>query len=72
MSKTINCKGHLIDLSVPKVMGILNVTPDSFYDGGRYRNSSAIMRQVDTMLVSNIGGTTADVTWTAAKRIEAI
>ncbi|WCO02445.1 dihydropteroate synthase [Psychroserpens ponticola] len=31
-------------------MGILNVTPDSFYDGGRFRNSSAIMRQVDQML----------------------
>ena len=59
MSKTINCKGHLIDLSVPKVMGILNVTPDSFYDGGRYRNSSAIMRQVDTMLEE--GATFIDV-----------
>lgn len=33
----INCKGKLIDLSIPKVMGILNVTPDSFYDGGRNR-----------------------------------
>lgn len=32
---TINCNGQLIDLSVPKVMGILNVTPDSFYDGGK-------------------------------------
>lgn len=31
-------------------MGILNVTPDSFYDGGRFRNSSAVMRQVDQML----------------------
>jgi dihydropteroate synthase len=33
----INCHGKLLDLSVPKVMGILNVTPDSFYDGGRYQ-----------------------------------
>jgi dihydropteroate synthase len=32
---TINCKG-LIDLTTPKVMGILNVTPNSFFDGGRY------------------------------------
>ena len=32
---TINCKGKLIDLSSPKVMGILNVTPDSFFDGGQ-------------------------------------
>ena len=31
-------------------MGILNVTPDSFYDGGRFRNSSSVMRQVDHML----------------------
>ena len=31
---TINCKGNLVDLSSPKVMGILNITPDSFYDGG--------------------------------------
>ena len=31
---TINCTGKLVDLSTPKIMGILNVTPDSFYDGG--------------------------------------
>jgi len=30
---TINCKGTLIDFSKPKIMGILNLTPDSFYDG---------------------------------------
>ncbi|SDS10796.1 dihydropteroate synthase [Formosa sp. Hel1_31_208] len=59
MSKTINCKGRLIDLSTPKVMGILNVTPDSFYDGGRYRNMSAILKQVETML--NEGATFIDI-----------
>lgn len=59
MSKTINCKGQLIDLSQPKVMGILNVTPDSFYDSGRFRNSSAVMRQVDQMLEE--GATFIDV-----------
>ena len=32
--KSINCKGRLIDFEIPKVMGIINVTPDSFYDGG--------------------------------------
>ena len=47
---TINCKGQLIDLITPKVMGILNVTPDSFYDGGRYKDESEILRQVETML----------------------
>ncbi len=31
----INCQGKLVDLSTPKVMGIINVTPDSFYDGGK-------------------------------------
>lgn len=47
---TINCKGKLIDLSTPKVMGILNVTPDSFYDGGRYKDEASILNQVETML----------------------
>ncbi|WP_418636844.1 dihydropteroate synthase [Winogradskyella sp.] len=46
----INCKGKLIDLSTPKVMGILNVTPDSFFDGGKYNNETAILNQVETML----------------------
>ncbi|MCC1484445.1 dihydropteroate synthase [Winogradskyella immobilis] len=56
---TINCKGQLIDLSTPKVMGILNVTPDSFYDGGIYKNESELLRQVETML--NEGATFIDV-----------
>ena len=47
---TINCKGRLIDLSTPKVMGILNLTPDSFYDGGMYKTDKAILHQVDKML----------------------
>ncbi|MCM4169556.1 Dihydropteroate synthase [Arenibacter antarcticus] len=47
---TINCNGNLVDLSTPKVMGILNVTPDSFYDGGQYKNDSEIKAQVDKML----------------------
>ncbi|SHJ77691.1 dihydropteroate synthase [Arenibacter nanhaiticus] len=56
---TINCKGNLIDLSTPKVMGILNVTPDSFFDGGKYRDESAILKQVSTMLQE--GATFIDV-----------
>lgn len=47
---TINCKGHLVDLSAPKVMGILNITPDSFYDGGHYSNDKAILNQTEKML----------------------
>lgn len=47
---TINCKGALIDLSSPKVMGILNVTPDSFYDGGTYKRDRDILDHVEKML----------------------
>ncbi|SHJ63176.1 dihydropteroate synthase [Flavobacterium haoranii] len=47
---TINCKGNLIDLSFPKVMGILNCTPDSFFDGGKYKSESDILHQVEKML----------------------
>ncbi|MGA1227048.1 MAG: dihydropteroate synthase [Tamlana sp.] len=47
---TINCKGKLIDLSSPKVMGILNITPDSFYDGGQYKNEKDMLLHVEKML----------------------
>ncbi|WP_310557815.1 dihydropteroate synthase [Flavobacterium sp.] len=56
---TINCKGQLIDLTTPKVMGILNVTPNSFYDGGMYKSSSAMLTKVGKML--NDGATFIDV-----------
>lgn len=47
---TINCLGKLVDLSVPKVMGILNVTPNSFYDGGKYPDEKGILIQIEKML----------------------
>ncbi|QTY26609.1 dihydropteroate synthase [Flavobacterium sp. CS20] len=47
---TINCKGQLIDFDCPKVMGILNLTPDSFYDGGKYQTQNAILKQAEKML----------------------
>ena len=56
---TINCKGRLLDLNSPKVMGILNVTPDSFYDGGKYKDELEILNQVETML--NDGATIIDI-----------
>lgn len=56
---TINCKGNLVDLSSPKVMGILNITPDSFYDGGKYKNETDILFQTEKML--NEGATFIDV-----------
>ena len=47
---TINCKGQLIDLSTPKVMGILNITPNSFYDGGKYKDENELLARVQKML----------------------
>lgn len=56
---TINCNGELIDLSIPKVMGVLNVTPDSFFDGGRYTNNREVLQRVEQMLTD--GATFIDV-----------
>lgn len=56
---SINCKGTLIDLSTPKVMGILNLTPDSFFDGGKYSHNDAVLLQVEKMLSE--GATFIDV-----------
>lgn len=56
---TINCKGQLIDLTTPKVMGILNVTPNSFYDGGMYKSNSEMLTKVGKMLSD--GATFIDV-----------
>jgi len=47
---SINCKGKLVDLSTAKVMGILNLTPDSFYDGGKLTSEKDILSQTDKML----------------------
>ncbi|NYJ27575.1 dihydropteroate synthase [Allomuricauda sp. ARW1Y1] len=55
---TINCKGELVDLTRPKVMGILNLTPDSFFDGGKYKDETSILQQVEYML--NHGATFID------------
>jgi len=56
---TINCKGKLIDLASPKVMGILNITPDSFYDGGTHKNEVEVLNHVERMLSE--GATFIDV-----------
>ena len=45
MSYTINIKGKLMDLTTPQVMGILNVTPDSFYAGSRVQTEEAIVKR---------------------------
>ena len=56
---TLNCNGKLIDLTSPKVMGILNVTPNSFYDGGKHTEEKVILKQVEKMLLE--GATFIDV-----------
>jgi dihydropteroate synthase len=58
---TINCNGVLMDLSTPRVMGILNLTPDSFHDGGKYRNIDTVLAHVEEMIfdgadIIDIGG----------------
>lgn len=47
---SIKLNGHLINLTSPTVMGILNVTPDSFYDGGSYTNEDSIMARASQIL----------------------
>ena len=50
----LNIKGSLLDLSCPKIMGILNVTPDSFYDGGVYSNENEILKQAEKMILDGV------------------
>ena len=47
---SLNIKGKLLDLSVPRVMGILNLSPDSFYDGGKYSTKDEIKKRVDQII----------------------
>jgi dihydropteroate synthase len=47
---TLNCKGQLVTLEKPAVMGILNVTPDSFYDGGKHFIADEALRQTAKMI----------------------
>lgn len=57
--KTININGKLIDLSTPRVMGIVNVTPDSFFPGSRKQAANEIVERCDQILSE--GGTMIDV-----------
>jgi dihydropteroate synthase len=57
----IKCRDRLLDLSKPVVMGILNLTPDSFYDGGKYSDSAEVIAYTDQMIkngasIIDIGG----------------
>ena len=58
---TLNCKGKLLTMDAPIVMAILNTTPDSFFDGGKYNHEAAILHQVERLLkdgatIIDIGG----------------
>jgi len=57
--KSINLAGELIDLSSPIVMGILNVTPDSFYDGGKYQTEKSILNRAEEIISQ--GGKIIDI-----------
>ena len=61
----ISCKGKLIDLTTPKIMGILNLTPDSFYDGSLYNNTDLALAQTEKML--HEGATFIDVGGASSK-----
>tara|TARA_S200000501_G_scaffold228506_1_gene214274 strand:+ start:13063 stop:13887 length:825 start_codon:yes stop_codon:yes gene_type:complete len=51
---TINTNGKIINLSSPKIMGILNITPDSFYDGGKFNKRGGILKQIEKMVNSGV------------------
>jgi len=61
----ISCKGKLIDLTTPKIMGVLNLTPDSFYDGGSFNNTDRALAQTEKMLLE--GATFIDVGGASSK-----
>ncbi|PKO97977.1 MAG: dihydropteroate synthase [Bacteroidetes bacterium HGW-Bacteroidetes-9] len=50
VSATLQCGTKLLDLSAPVVMGILNVTPDSFYDGGNYKDADNLLRKAGKLV----------------------
>ena len=61
MITRLDCAGRILDLSEPRIMGVLNVTPDSFSDGGRFLELKAALQQAESMLESgasiiDIGG----------------
>jgi len=59
MVYTLNCHGKLLSLSMPQVMGIMNVTPDSFYADSRQQTEEAIARRVEEIMSE--GGSIIDV-----------
>jgi len=56
---TLNCKGRLLSLDKPVVMGIINITPDSFYSRSRHQETDAVLAQAEKMM--NEGATILDI-----------
>ena len=56
---TLNCKGHLLAINEPIVMGILNITPDSFYENSRLNNADSLLRKAEQMIAD--GATILDI-----------
>ena len=59
--KTIQLKGEILDLRTPRVLGIINITPDSFFDGSKYQHEKAILQRAEAILdegadIIDIGG----------------
>ena len=59
--RSINCRGNLLFLDEPIVMGILNVTPDSFFDGGKFNSTEKAIHRAETIInegckIIDIGG----------------
>lgn len=58
---TFNCRGRLLDISSPAVMAIINVTPDSFYDGGKWNSEKELLFHAEQLLkegaqILDVGG----------------
>lgn len=47
---SVNFRGRLVDFSTPKIMGIVNITPDSFSDGGKFRNHVSALKHTEKMI----------------------
>lgn len=56
---TINLNGRILDLTKPVVMGIINVTPDSFFDGGKYKTEKKVLKRAEEILEQ--GGEVIDI-----------
>jgi dihydropteroate synthase len=61
MKKSLNCRGRLLDLSTPRIMAIMNLTPDSFFDGGNLSNEKEMLGYAEKLItqgadIIDIGG----------------